>query len=356
VVFKSTPTHVRDVTEKLRSSRAAPGCGRPRGGWSIAGRPSQSKSQLASSIYRLANHAHVYACAQELSAAYSQLAEAKLGSTSLGGPGAAWMHTSVKWPIEWLHVPKTGTTFRNTLLLWVCPELPPSSYANMSFGAPQLPPECSARFRLDPSGRKGMGMAEHVSLVNRTDAELSSVFTFMRSPAERLTSAFHHDARQAARWSKAHMNAGILNYNVENATQDDICSYVSNSSFTTSAMGAQNRMIVGDRLLRVYGTLVFSSPALPDAEKVHEACRRLQLFAFVGITSYWNASICLFHEMFGGTTHGIEVASINSGGYSGGRLTSDCGDRADAQVFMCAKGLFLERIKSYPKCQRFVED
>ena len=39
---------------------------------------------------------------------------------------------------------------------------------------------------------------------------------------------------------------------------------------------------------------------------------RLQAFAFVGITDYWQSSICLFHAMHGGTPRAESFANVRS--------------------------------------------
>ena len=49
----------------------------------------------------------------------------------------------------------------------------------------------------------------------------------------------------------------------------------------------------------------------PDLEK---ALQRLQDgFKFVGLTEYWEASVCLFHAMFGGECDAMEFENTRPG-------------------------------------------
>ena len=43
------------------------------------------------------------------------------------------------------------------------------------------------------------------------------------------------------------------------------------------------------------------------------ACARLRRFAFVGLTEYYDASVCLFHEMFGGRVRPNEFKNVREG-------------------------------------------
>lgn len=54
----------------------------------------------------------------------------------------------------------------------------------------------------------------------------------------------------------------------------------------------------------------FLTKAPPSDAQVQEACRRLGLFAFVGISDHWRASVCLFHAMYGGQIHEVEYHNV----------------------------------------------
>merc|ERR1719469_93252 len=48
------------------------------------------------------------------------------------------------------------------------------------------------------------------------------------------------------------------------------------------------------------------------------AMDRVRKFKFVGLTSQWELSICLFHTMFGGTCLPVEFSNLRRGNYSAG--------------------------------------
>lgn len=265
----------------------------------------------------------------------------RLGGSTLRPPSDSPHTTVATGAIEWLHIPKAGTSFGNTLLLWACPELEPRVWITHEgiVDTDQVPGTCRARFRPDPDARPTFFMGEHISLVNRSDAELARVFTLLRSPRTRLASGFHMIRPEAGNPSAA-----------------EICAATAGNPRIHVARGAQTKMVVGEEI-RYWqeGTprrqrFMNRAPATPT--QADEACRRLQLFAFVGISDAWNASVCLFHAMHGGEAHSVEFENVRAGSYSGGQGVKevDCGDGADEQLFACGLELFLHRMEQYPQC------
>ncbi|CAJ1428348.1 unnamed protein product, partial [Effrenium voratum] len=49
------------------------------------------------------------------------------------------------------------------------------------------------------------------------------------------------------------------------------------------------------------------------AADLQKAFSRLQGFAFVGLTEYFDLSVCLFHAMFGGDCHAVEFLNMRKG-------------------------------------------
>lgn len=249
--------------------------------------------------------------------------------------------------IEWLHIPKAGTSFGNTLLLWACPELEPLTWVTSTGILPELPDECRAKFRLLfnieykkpfplPDDRFTWQPGFHSTLPpHRTAEQLQRVFTFIRSPGPRLISSFHMATR----------------YRQLDAPQETICNYTKHSTKWGQCRGAQVAMIVGRDLSL---GLLDNPPTMGEAEK---ACKRLGQFAFFGITDYWNASICLFHAMFGGTVHDLEYQNVRQGAYNQTETEEsyDCGDTADRRLFDCGMELFMERIQQYPTCLKMMK-
>ncbi len=116
-------------------------------------------------------------------------------------------------------------------------------------------------------------------------------------------------------------------------------------------------MMDGDRALTSVGHWrFFQAAGPPNASMVEEACRRLRLFAFVGLTEHWLASACLFHAQFWASGSGpgrVDVLNVLPGAYRAeGYATreADCGDTADEQLFACGAALFAERLARHPRC------
>lgn len=97
-----------------------------------------------------------------------------------------------------------------------------------------------------------------------------------------------------------------------------------------------------------------STACFCDCLQVREACRRLQVFAFVGISDFWDATVCLFHAQHGGEAREMDHANVRKGGYLKTAATSevDCGDSADQRVYRCALAVFHNRLDQFPQCKQ----
>lgn len=245
-------------------------------------------------------------------------------------------------PVEWLHIPKTGTSFGNTLLLWACPELNTTLWITAS-GVADLPAGCKAKFYLHPGNRKEWFVGDHTSLENRSDDQLKNVFTFVRSPMTKIASGYHF------------IQSVMLQQSTTNVTEADICAFARKSTVAHMALGAQVKTIAGNAMTvveREYPSHEFGSAEPPTSAEIELACARLHSFAFVGITELWAASICLFHNKFGGRAHAVEHVNVNRGRYhSDGSITRvDCSDNADATLFRCALSRFFAELSNFPDC------
>lgn len=162
---------------------------------------------------------------------------------------------------------------------------------------------------------------------------------------------------------------------------------------------------------------LFPSADPPGPAVAAEACRRLALLAFVGVSDLWAASICLFHAQHGGqVVEEVEMQNLRPGFYTQVRLgwggglggvpprpalyfealhlaavclsacqlyvsctagprygvekllrfslvaqatdsvrRADCGDDADERVFECGLRLFLQRLARHQQCWRHLE-
>ncbi|GAB4817500.1 hypothetical protein N2152v2_004546 [Parachlorella kessleri] len=241
-------------------------------------------------------------------------------------------------PIEWLHIPKAGTSFGNTLLLWACPELNASVTWVTNEEVLPLPASCLARFRTNE--RKKWPIGNHVPLAGRSEAELHNVFTLIRHPHSRAVSGFHY----------------LTDYKRVGATRYEICDYVRSHPEAHVNLGAQVKFVTGEAEFTWPSNFAMTAKyaPLPPDSLVEAACARLRAFAFVGLSEHWNATVCLFHAMYGGPVHGVELHNVRKGKYGGVGLfhSLDCGDTADERLYACAKELFLERMEQHPHCIR----
>lgn len=239
--------------------------------------------------------------------------------------------------VEWLHITKTGTSFGNTLVLWACPELDPE-VVWVHAGGVRAPATCLAKFRPEPLARKGWPIGDHISVANRSEAELRNVVTMVRWPPAIVASWYFYFKQQNKRTPG-------------NVTEEAICQ----AAQSTKVLYIMGWMIAGKHDSK-------GNP-VSDEVMVKNACHRLSLFAFVGVTDFWDASVCLFHAMHGGVTRSIESVNVRESKrwqHNEPVQHVSCGQNGegtpDDGVFRCGLGIFLDRLKRYPHCQRQLPD
>ena len=248
---------------------------------------------------------------------------------------------SINRLVEWLHIPKTGTSFGNVLVRWACPwqdvDIPVTKYKTV------MDSKCSHLFRIDPRVKPNLLIADHVSLHGRTTSELQNVFTMLRSPKTRLASGYHF---------KTH-------YKKLNATEADICQYITQNGQANKspflAKGSQVKMIVGKYMETP--KYIFESFQEPTVEETELACSNLHLFAFLGVSDYWDATVCLFHKMYGGAVLESDTVHLRQGDYAADPASAssvDCVDRADETLFACAMHIFVSRLRPHPECLKLL--
>ena len=184
-------------------------------------------------------------------------------------------------PVLWVHVPKAGTSFANTLIhhAGICPTWPscatilPGDSDHTFFSKFPRSTYCPSGFVTDYAPPAG-----HDSAAKALGHQPGHGFMFMRQPEERLASAF------ACGW---HVKAGE-----------------SMPAYAKRAHGCAVKMLAR----RAEGANCLD-PRMPSDAEVELAIRRLRAFAFVGLTDEWNDSICLFHAQFGGTCHASEAVN-----------------------------------------------
>eukprot|EP00038_Savillea_parva_P013475 m.210969 g.210969 ORF g.210969 m.210969 type:complete len:439 (+) comp25331_c0_seq1:184-1500(+) len=206
----------------------------------------------------------------------------------------------------WLHIPKTGTSFGNTVFPYACPRLPPTARLSkqdrkltktndckgclMKTLVEKYPPatycDADSLARELPPDRC---IAGHRPLAKALVYSRRGVSLF-RSPRARLVSAFPY---RHAVGIQPHLRPGLDNV----TTLQEYAMY-------PGIQGCQLKMLLG----RNCGYNL-SQPITPI--KAVQAIRHVTTaLAYVGITDFWDTSICLFHRQLGGTLDPAEFRNV----------------------------------------------
>ena len=212
-------------------------------------------------------------------------------------------------PVRWVHVPKTGTSFMNTVWHYAC-SLPPTASASdfsamyEKHFAQRFPPaEHCARLMLDhsPATHKPIGDGEWA-------AHAGAFVTMLRAPSTRLVSAFKHGRHCIQDCSPEMRNAPPCTA-VRDARRLNKCRALRRATGLReyaeqpAALGCAARMLVGRAC---------NEPLALRANESRAAAARLGSvgFGFVGLVEEWNLSVCLFHRLLGGTPRPQEFSAV----------------------------------------------
>jgi hypothetical protein len=237
-------------------------------------------------------------------------------------------------PVAWFHVPKTGTSFCNTLYHTpgVCELFPREKYIGDSTSAGSWDPTwrgmdvlCpggfSATYRPATSGNHG-GLDDSLWGLNR-----GHLVTMLRQPEQRLISGYNHEGHME--WPLDTPPANVREY------------------AEVMAGGTVRQLARG-------GGHASGELPLPTSDEVSVAIDRLREgFAFVGITEQWDLSVCLFRAMFGGVCVGTDFSNTRLGNESTGSSLYDTSelqgfvDQYDGPVYAEALAMFSKGVKLY---------
>lgn len=249
-------------------------------------------------------------------------------------------------PLVWVHIPKTGTSFVNTLLFTACPEWPQGVAMDTEmersgipylFQAYPLSKHCKGGFEEDyPAPREG----GHYGLTEESYGLYAGRMVGMfRRPRDRVLSSF---TQPGGPWGDA---------SATNITQ-----------YVLKQEGCATKSLVRG------GWYPCNMSSQPVSEReVSLAMKRLDGFAFIGLTEEWNLSVCLFHAMFGGELF-LEELAVTRSSASSARLAatvelsqtlgSDWRDEADEKVHAAASRRFWSDIQKYnvsrEQCSRHI--
>lgn len=249
-------------------------------------------------------------------------------------------------PIAWLHIPRCGSSFINTLIHnpSICNKMPDDARVLVDERGFPLEPFfekypknefCRGGFTpkyiySDPPG--------HLSVASVYDQIYGHGIVMLRQPEQRLISAFQNHAmgthvdiwpitlKDYAKLQEGCMVKMFVRKNHKNDGSDE------------HSFGRQGPC------------LEVKEPSPPSAEETQLAIHRMKTgFPFVGITDQFDLSVCLFHVMFGGTCqdymfHDIRPSNVTD--LTGHKVNYDTSvlegwrDRSDNALYEEAKNIF----------------
>jgi len=194
-------------------------------------------------------------------------------------------------PIRWMHAPKTGSTFANTVLKYACdvPDDQIITGCNV---------DCKMAYAKDPAKCPRMWNAEGEMYLNHEplkDSDLGHVIGNFRHPRARIASFCRH--------------GGWTNQVLRNKTDMLECNDITISNRHLAVM---THIVLGNWLPGcgngVEPMAKFANSTEQEGELLATALRRLhENFAFVGVTEAWDDSVRAFHALF---MPGLEVSAL----------------------------------------------
>jgi len=263
--------------------------------------------------------------------------------------------------IRWLHVPKTGTSFGNTVWHYGCPDLPSNvSLANYSsnyerrLNADYPLSDCPLLMDHSPGTHKPVGVEEWKD---------NTFVTMFRKPSSRVCSAYNYGKQCVMDCNPENDKSCFQVRKLDNAWywllhRGETCAYMYASSdlleygSQADTKGCATKMLIGQPC---------NAPENLTHEQVHLALSRIQKLAFVGLQEEWSLSVCLFHRIFGGPPPGeaakmieLETESLretdseaaDNANCSDQSLLEELTDTADSQLYSLAETIFWDQVES----------
>jgi len=217
-------------------------------------------------------------------------------------------------PLAWLHAPKTGTSLGNTIIHT------PGVFSTVPGVFSGVPMNCVVNETLycQECNEFNDGMMKHWESTYHP-LQSPSIYTWsnhagvgtdfdehyaghgimmIRQPEQRLISSFNH-----------HMH----DLDLEGVIQGHYPVPTTLLEYAQTVQGCTVRMLTrGGEHLTEAGQVCGRMP-VPTLKEVKEANRRIDLFAFVGITEHWDLSVCLWRAMFGGPCSGADFENNRPG-------------------------------------------
>ena len=214
--------------------------------------------------------------------------------------------------LYWLHIPKCGSTFANTVVHALCDGVPPNASEQKYLG--KTPNFIKGRScpRLAVPVRDGWGRHDDLSasLLAKVGGA-GRVVALLREPRARAEAAWNHVNIHGVPTPKG-PPAG-------DARQ-----------FAEATAGCVARTLAGR------GTCL--TPGRGDDKARDAAIARLRELAFVGVVERWAESICLFHLQFGAPCLAVEFEPLRSQPHN--RTVPRAARNVDEDVYAEARRLF----------------
>lgn len=226
--------------------------------------------------------------------------ETRLFAAELRGRGQA-----LPVHVRWLHAPKTGTSFANTLIRWGCPnsgetfitprkERPANLthplttthswdwlFLNAS-GRSWLRAHCTPRLARHRGDRIRYAFNMHKGLERWEVRHAAGLF---RLPLQRVYSNYVHLSKH---------------YNENRAPRESIASFVTRTEFWSQ----QSKLLLGRH---------YRDQRVLTDEDVRNAVMMVKSMLFVGLTEHFQLSCRLFHAMLGGVPHQAQFENVRPG-------------------------------------------
>jgi len=212
--------------------------------------------------------------------------------------------------IQWLHIPKAGTSFIGTIWGYACGRGDLPLDLNVD---PKAAPDCLScydfalmdRYPKDMFCASGILHAEfqtqHQPMTSAVMDQGANAIGMFRKPAQRLISAY------------------IDGYHTQGFSDETYASLRKQCDGQSVACFARYPGVAGCTTRMLTGKRCADDPAsYPEGmpshiERVPDAIEALNKMKFVGITEEWDESVCLFHLMFGGVLYSDEFHDVHQG-------------------------------------------
>jgi len=224
--------------------------------------------------------------------------------------------------LDWMHIPKTGTSFIYTMVLYKCDSLianAPNSTAELeriynTVAHTRPGPPCAGATMRHQHQPTKPGLLGYTADQNSR----FTIATMVRDPMVRMASGFTHSYHDCRKMEKSRFKtrpkdvcAVLEDENADPTKVEEMEKVV--LMYANCVRGCQTRMATGKGCAR--NKPGDNEDAAAEAKRTELAIRKIQDFAFLGITDRWHQSLCLFSHHFprpSGANYSIDNLNRNT--------------------------------------------